>query len=68
MQYKTLEQLKKELKDNFDEFMYQSNVEMVKKIDKAIEYIKESIQKNDELGCTKLLLTNQVEKLLEILN
>lgn len=68
MQYKTLEQLKKELKDNFDEFMYQSNIEMVKKIDKAIEYIKESIQKNDELGCTKLLLTNQVEKLLEILN
>ena len=68
MQYKTLEQLKKELKDNFDEFMYNSNIEMVKKIDKAIEYIKESIQRNDELGCTKLLSTNQVEKLLKILN
>ena len=33
MQYKTLEQLKKEVKDNFDEFMYNSNIEMVKKID-----------------------------------
>lgn len=68
MQYKTLEQLKKELKDNFDEFMYNSNIEMVKKIDEAIEYIKESTQRNDELGCTKLLSTNQVEKLLKILN
>lgn len=34
---KTLEELKDELKDNFDEFMYQSNIEMVKKIDKTIE-------------------------------
>lgn len=34
---KTLKELKKELGDNFDEFMYQSNIEMVKKIDKTIE-------------------------------
>lgn len=36
-------------------------------IEKAIEYIKTTTAKNDELNCTKLLADIQVEQLLEIL-
>lgn len=38
--YKTLEELKEELGNDFDDFMYKSNIELLNKIDKAIEYIK----------------------------
>lgn len=47
MKYKTLEQLKKEFGNKFDEFMYQSNIELVKKVDKAVEYITK--EKNNYL-------------------
>lgn len=36
-------------------------------IDKAIEYIETTTNRNNELGCTKLLAVNQVGKLLDIL-
>ena len=37
--YKSYEKLKEELGDNFDEYMYKSNIELLTKIDKSIEYI-----------------------------
>ena len=39
--YKSLEQLKKELGDKFEEYMYNANIELLNKIDKAIEYCEE---------------------------
>lgn len=54
MNYKTLEQLKKELGGNFDEYMYNTNIELLNKIDKAndaidivIELIKQQPTKDD---------------------
>ena len=38
--YKTFEKLKEELGDRFEEFMYNSNIELLEKIDKAREYTK----------------------------
>lgn len=38
--YKSYEKLKEELGDNFDKYMYKSNIELLTKIDKATEYIK----------------------------
>lgn len=37
--YKSYEKLKEELGDNFDDYMYKSNIELLTKIDKAAEYI-----------------------------
>lgn len=54
MNYKTLEQLKKELGGIFDEYMYNTNIELLNKIDKAndaidivIELIKQQPTKDD---------------------
>lgn len=38
--YKTYEELKEELGNNYDLFMYEINLCLLQKIDKAIEYIK----------------------------
>ena len=38
--YKTYEELKEELGDKFEEYMYKANIELLTKIDKAIEIIK----------------------------
>lgn len=73
--YKTFEELKEELGDKFEEYMYKSNIELLTKIDKAIEYIKiyrsyenidgkDYLKNRDEIGSLGLL---QVDKLLEIL-
>ena len=40
--YKTYEELKEELGNNYDLFMYEINLCLLQKIDKAIEYIKHS--------------------------
>lgn len=40
MEYKKFEELKEELGDKFEEFMYNSNIELLTKIDKAIEILK----------------------------
>ncbi len=37
--YKTFEELKEELGDKFEDYMYKANIELLTKIDKAIEYI-----------------------------
>lgn len=40
--YKTFEELKEELGDEFEDYMYKANIELLTKINKAIEYIKEN--------------------------
>lgn len=39
-EYKTLEELKEELGDKFEEYMYKANIELLTKRDKTIEYIE----------------------------
>lgn len=75
---KTLEELKDELKDNFDEFIYQSNIEMVKKIDKTIEKLslllddldlnKKAERETGQSYFNTDLFTIRVKELLKILN
>lgn len=38
--YKSYENLKKELGNKFDDYMYKSNIELLTKIDKAIGFIE----------------------------
>ena len=40
--YKTYEELKEELGDKFEEYMYKANIELLTKINKAIDYIEEN--------------------------
>lgn len=61
MNYKTLEQLKKELGGKFDEYMYNTNIELLNKIDKVndaidivIELIKQQPTKDDSWILEKL--------------
>ena len=39
-EYKTFDELKEELGNNYDLFMYEINLQLLMKIDKAIEYIE----------------------------
>ena len=39
-QIKSMEELKKELGNKYDEIMYKMNLELLKRMDKAIEYIE----------------------------
>jgi hypothetical protein len=39
--YKTFEELKEELGDKFEEYMYKANIELLNKLDKIKEYCKE---------------------------
>ena len=40
--YKSYEDLKKELGNKFDDYMYKSNIEFLTKIDRAIEFIEDN--------------------------
>jgi len=62
-EYKTYEELKEELGDKFEEFMYKANIELLTKINRAIEYI---INKKYWDGINNYRLSN-VDELLEIL-
>ena len=42
--YKTYEELKEELGDKFEEYMYNANIELLEKIYKAIEILEERQQ------------------------
>ena len=37
--YKTFEEIKEELGDKLEKYMYEANIELLTKIDRAIEYI-----------------------------
>lgn len=43
MEYKTLEELKEELGKKFDEYMYQTNIELLNKIDEAVRKLEKFI-------------------------
>lgn len=67
--YKTFEELKEELGNNFDEYMYKLNIELLTKIEKAVEYIeKERFIKDGNLAIFVYLDYNDIEHLLNILN
>ena len=57
--YKTFEELKEELGNNFDEYMYKTNIELLTKIEKAVEYIKEHSSNGEQFiewfECIELL-------------
>ena len=63
--YKTYEELKEELGDKFEEFMYKANIELLTKIDKAIEYIENNAK--PYAFSDKMLKKECILKLLEIL-
>ena len=53
--YKTFEELKEELGDKFEEFMYKANIELLDKVnqletnrDEAIEFIKNKTSENNK--------------------
>ena len=50
--YKTFEELKEELGDKFEEYMYKSNIELLTKIDKSIEWINKHIDTFEERNIT----------------
>lgn len=70
-EYKTLEELKEELGDKFEEYMYKANIELLEQnkkykevIDSAIEYIENEKHKQKGIG----VYTKKIHKgLLDIL-
>ena len=71
--YKTFEKLKEELGDKFEEYMYKANIELLNKIDKAIEYIEgvnynnkiaSAYEDNNTTKCTKKDIIEQSIKLI----
>ena len=67
--YKKFEELKEELGNNYDLFMYEINLCLLQKIDKAIEYIKHSwwLRTDQVYDTSKDLKDWEVIELLEIL-
>ena len=65
--YKTYEELKEELGNNYDLFMYEINLCLLQKIDKAIEYIKEHIRIDAEYPDYMEMLLEERNELLKIL-
>lgn len=61
--YKTFEKLKEELGDKFEEYMYKSNIELLTKIDKVREYLKE--REEDNMCCSVCSVMS--DKLLKML-
>lgn len=70
--YKTFEELKEELGNNYDLFMYEINLQLLIKIDKAVEYIKMHIEKCNIDGYEgefdNFDIFTKPKKLLNILN
>ena len=58
--YKTFKELKQELGDKFERYMYESNIELLTIIDKAIEYMYENWDGSSYLDAT---LKNKVAEL-----
>ena len=65
--YKTFEELKEELGDKFEEYMYQANIELLTKIDRAIEILKDGLLQLDtrprEQVYSEQYLENAIEEL-----
>ena len=65
--YKTFEELKEELGDKFDEYMYKANIELLTKIDKAIEYMEQWGKEPDADMYMQMKDYNEFKYLLKIL-
>lgn len=61
--YKTFEELKEELGNKFEEYMYGANIELLTKIDKAKEYLKDREEDNECCSVCSVMS----DELLEIL-
>ena len=46
--YKTFEEMKDELGDKFDKYMYESNIELLTKIDNVVSKLENSIESIDK--------------------
>lgn len=60
--YKTFEELKEELGDNYDLFMYEINLSLLQRIDKAIELTK-NLLKTEDRGYYQILFKEQLKVL-----
>ena len=68
-EYKTFEELKEELGDKFEEYMYEANIELLEKIREAREYIEKHRHKSSEnfiQACANFI--KEQEYLLSILD
>lgn len=46
--YKTFEEMKNELGDKFDKYMYEADIELLTKIDKVVRKLENSIESIDK--------------------
>ena len=60
--YKTFEELKEELGDNYDLFMYEINLSLLQRLDKAIELTK-NLLKTEDRGYYQILFKEQLKVL-----
>lgn len=63
--YKTFKQLKDELGDNYDKMMYDINLELLKKLDRANTYIKKHT--GGTFGFENVLYPAEVKRLQKII-
>lgn len=65
-EYKSYGEMKEELGDNFDKYMYKSNIELLTKIDKAAEYInKKFVSQGGFTSCEWNDLLNELLLILK---
>lgn len=76
--YKTFEELKEELGDKFEEYMYKTNIELLNKLDKIKEYVENLLKEEFEITdpdninygekCQRAYFSDsELEKILELL-
>ena len=59
--YKSFEELKQELGDKFEEYMYKSNIELLSLKDKAINYYLKTLAKNRSMPEEAVKMYNYLE-------
>lgn len=64
MKYKTFEELKEELGDKFEEYMYKANIELLTKIDKVIKLIDDNYYSKNTTDIDAIGVSNN--KMLQI--
>lgn len=60
--YKTFEELKEELGDSFEEYMYKANLELLKIKDNAINYYLKMLAKNKSMPEEAVKMYNILEE------
>ena len=63
--YKSFEELKQELGDKFEEYMYKSNIELLSLKDKAINYYLKTLAKNRSMPEEAVKMYNYLEGNIE---